>query len=104
MWINLLRTHVKVKGIRQVAVELGVSKSMISLLCNDKYPASTANIEARIRKVYGNNGLIECPILGQISAARCAETWGRAKAIGNRASNPETIRLYHRCRQCGTRK
>lgn len=104
MWIELLKKEIKIKGASRVACELGVSKSTISLVCNGKYPAGMGKIEERIRKIYSNNGMIECPVLGPVSPADCAENWQRAKAIGNRASNPQTIKLYHQCRRCGIRQ
>lgn len=104
MWIEILKKEVQARGVNKVAIELGVSKSTISLVCNGKYPAGMGKIEERIKKIYSNDGMIECPELGQVSPADCAGNWQRAKAIGNRASNPQTIRLYHQCRQCDIRQ
>ncbi len=103
MWIDILKREVKARGLSCVATELGVSKSTVSLVCNGKYPGSTARIEERIRKIFGMNGHVACPVQGEISPARCADTRRRAQAIGMKASNPETLRLYRACLGCSVR-
>jgi len=104
MWIEILKRHVAAKGLGQVAHELGISKSTVSLVCNDKYPGSAEKIVERIRKIYGQDGNIVCAILGPISPAKCADTWNRARRIGMKAGNPETLRLYKSCLSCAVRR
>lgn len=103
MWIEILKRQVEARGLKCVAAELGVSKSTVSLVCNGKYPGGTARIEERIMKIFGTKGHVACPIQGEISPARCAETRRRAQAIGMKASNPETLRLYKTCLGCSVR-
>ncbi len=100
--IEILKKEIEIKGIKQVASELGVSTSSINLLIADKYPGSLENMEKRIKKIYGNGG-IECPVLGKITATKCAEKWNLAKKIGMKAGNPETLRLYMTCLNCPLR-
>ena len=104
MWIDILRKEVAAKGPRQVALELGISRSSIDLACQGKYPASTVKIEDRVKKIYGHNGGITCPALGEITPNTCAEKWNLAKKIGMMAGNPETLRLYKTCMNCSVRK
>jgi len=104
MWIDILRKEVTVKGPRQVAHELGVSRATIDLVLQGKYRASTKRIEERIKAIYGHNGQVMCSVLGEISPLRCAETWNKAKKIGMRAGNPETLRLYKTCLNCSVRR
>lgn len=104
MWIEILKRQVDQKGPRQVAKELGVSRSTIDLVCQDKYQASTDKIIERVKSIYGNNGHVLCPVLGEISPNLCAEKWTLAKKIGMRAGNPDTLRLYKTCLNCGIRK
>lgn len=105
MWIDILRREVQAKGPKQVAKELGVSRSAVDMVCQGKYRASTARIEQRVRKIYGNdNGWIACPILGSISPNTCSEKWNLAKKIGMRAGNPETLKLYKTCIHCSIRR
>ena len=103
VWIEILKKEVETRGLRQISHELGLSKSTVSLVCSGRYPGGTGRVEERIKKMYGNNGQIDCPVLGIISPAKCAETWHRAKLIGMRAGNPETLRLYNACRTCTVR-
>jgi hypothetical protein len=67
-----------------------------------KYPASTDKIEHRVIAIYGHAGNVCCQVLGEISPARCADNWERAKVI-KLAGNPATIRLYMACRKCSLR-
>lgn len=104
MWIEILRREVAAKGPKRVALELGVSRSTVDLVVQGKYSASTRRIESRVERIYGKNGLIECPVKGSLTPLECAENFRRAKAIGMRAGNPETLRLYRACAECGTRR
>ncbi len=103
MWIEILRREVAAKGPKQVAAELGVSRTAIDLLCNNKYPGNTKKMEARVKAIYGKEGKIACPVLGTIDPLRCAETWRRAQAIGMKAGNPDTLKLYNACQSCSVR-
>ncbi len=104
MWIEMLRQQVADKGARQVAKELGVSHTTLSLVVNGKYGAGTKKIEARVAAIYGTaSGLVDCPVRGEMGPALCAENWQRAKLIGMKAGNPETLRLYKTCLKCPVR-
>lgn len=103
MWFELLKKDIEVKGVSAVAKKLGLSKATISLVCNDKYPADKKKIEERIRKTYGGTK-IRCPVLEVITLAQCLETRHRAKLIGMKAGNPETLRLYKACHTCKKRE
>lgn len=104
MWLDILRKEVAAKGPRQVAVELGISRSAVDLVCQGKYAASTQKIEERVQRIYGNNGGIQCPVLGEITPNICAGKWNLAKKIGMMAGNPETLRLYKTCMRCSVRR
>lgn len=104
MWIEILRRQVEQKGGRKVAHELGIGRSTVSLLCKGAYPGSTKRMEERIEAIYGKDGKIDCLILGGIDPSKCADAWGKAKKIGMKASNPETLRLYKMCMRCTVRR
>lgn len=104
MWIEILKKEVQAKGPKQVAKELGVSRPTIDLVCQGKYPASTKKVMERVQAIYGRNGLVCCPQLGDISPNLCAEKWNLAKKIGMKAGNPETLRLYKTCLKCSIRR
>lgn len=101
-WLSLLRDQVAVKGLPAVAKDLGVAKSTVCMVVGDKYPASTTRIEARVLAVYGG-ATVACPVLGGIDAAVCAGNQARARRIGLRAGNPETLRLFKQCSNCPVR-
>jgi DNA-binding transcriptional regulator YdaS (Cro superfamily) len=104
MWIEILKKEVAARGAKQVARELGVSRTTVDLVCHGKYPGSTRRVEERISAIYGANGKVSCSVLGEISPARCVEAWQRAKLIGMKAGNPETLRLYKACLNCTIRR
>lgn len=103
-WLEILRRQAEANGRSTVARELGVSASTISLVLADKYPASTDSIEARVMAIYGRDGLILCPELGEVTPATCVGCWERAHKIGVRCGNPATIRLHKACMKCDLRK
>lgn len=99
---SLLQRHIDMKSRSQVAVELGISPTTISLVLFDKYGASTAAIEKKILGIYGEDGKVSCPVLGKILPKQCIDNYQRAGKI-TAAGNPATIRLYIACRKCDFR-
>lgn len=99
-WLNILKKEVDNRGAIQVAKELGISRSSVDLLIRGQYNADPSRMIKKISAIYGNNGSVACPVLGRLSPNRCAETWDRSKKIGNKAGNPETLRLYKACGVC----
>lgn len=101
-WLDILRDRVAALGLVAVAKDLGTAKSTVSMVVNGKYPARTDKIEAKVFAVYGGQ-TVACPVLGGIDAAACAANQDRAKRIGLRAGNPETLRLFKTCSNCPVR-
>lgn len=99
-WKEILREAVEARGAAEVARELGISKTTISLVLSGKYGAATDRIEEKVTRIYAAAG-VDCPILGQIEPGRCADIRERARKIGLKAGNPETLRLYKTCFKCG---
>lgn len=102
-WIEIIKQQVTDKGPSQVARELGIAPSTISLVCAGKYNASTERIAKRVQKIYGKGGQVECPVLGIIKPELCADTWNKAKKLYMLVSNPEKLKLYHKCIKCPIR-
>ncbi len=102
-WIEILKQQVKDKGPRQVARELGVSHSTLSLVASGKYNASTEKIEKRVSNIYGKDGVVDCPILGRIEPVDCAGHWEKAKKLHRLVSNPDKLKLYYHCIKCPVR-
>lgn len=100
MWIDVLRKEIALKGCKAVAQELGYARSTVALLASDKYPGGTAKARARVEAVYGVDGPVVCASLGRITVSQCRTTWQKARIIGMRASNPDTLRLYKACMKC----
>ena len=98
----ILCRHAEMKGRKAVISELGISSTTLSQVLGDKYGAATNAIEARIMKIYGNDGLVNCPHLGRIEPGQCAENFQRSQR-NMAAGNPATIRLYLACRKCDFR-
>lgn len=103
-WLEIMKHAVRQSSQGQVAKELGVSKAMVSLVLHGKYKADTAQIQTKIKKIYGSGGVVRCPVMGSISPEKCADTHEKAKKIGFRAGNPETLRFYKQCRECEIRR
>ena len=101
-WVEVLAAAVKTRGSKQVCKELGYSPATISTVLKGTYAANTQEVERRVVAIYGGQGII-CPVLGTLEAARCAENFERAKKVGTRVSNPDTIRLHYNCLKCPVR-
>jgi len=101
-WLAILRDQIAAKGLPTVARELGVAKSTVCMVAKETYPASTKRIEGRVLAVYGG-ATVACPVIGPIDAAACAAHQERARRIGLRAGNPETLRLFKTCANCPVR-
>ena len=75
-WIALLRgERAKGKTIAAIAREVGMKRPTLSLLLNDKYPASLARVTAKYEGavLMRYRGQIACPHLGRgIGADECA--------------------------------
>ena len=69
MWMKLLTEAVARSNKTKVALELGVSRTTISLVMSGNYPASTDKIAERVLNTYGR---VVCPFLGvEITLAEC---------------------------------
>ena len=102
-WIEILKKEVAAKGPKVVAQELGINRTTVDLVSQGKYQASTEKVMERVRKVYGHDGNVLCPVLNVITPMDCADKWNKAKKIGMKASNPETLKLYKTCLNCSVR-
>ena len=98
-WLRILQKHVDQKGSQVVIRELDISSATLSLVLRSKYQASTERIEQKVMAIYGADGKVNCPVLGQIEPSRCIDNFKRAQTI-RMPGNPATIRLYMACRRC----
>lgn len=94
MWLTLLTDAVNKSSRQAVADELGVSRTTISLVLNDNYPASTDKIEEKVLNFYGR---LECPHTGEsISINQCKANHLSAPPT----SSPRAMRLWRACQSC----
>lgn len=99
-WIALLRTErARGKSIAEIAREIGMKRTSLSLLINGKYPASlekvTAKFEATVFMRY--RAQVACPHLGRgIGAAECALYASAPMTM----SSPSKLRHWRACQRC----
>jgi hypothetical protein len=93
--ITLLRQKCDETSQADVARALGYNASTINMVLKGTYPGSTDNVLQRVIEVYGGIS-VNCPILGDIPLARCAEE--RKKPFA--ATSQQRIELYRACKTC----
>jgi len=103
IWLQILKAQAEQKGRPAVQRELAISSATLSLVLAGKYGAKTDAIEARVMVIYGDEGKVNCPLLGKIEPSKCVDNWQRAQKTKS-AGNPTTIRLLLACRKCDLRK
>ncbi len=93
-WRVLLERAVDTTSIQAVADRLDVSRTTLSLVRADKYPARPDKIAARVMDVLGR---VECPYLGvEITRAQCREFHGGRAPT----SSPREMRHWRACQGC----
>jgi len=93
-WLTLLRAKVAASSNQAVADELDVSRTTISLVLADKYPAKTDKIAAKVTGLYAR---ITCPHTGiEITHATCRTT----STAGTPTSSPQAMRQWRACQSC----
>jgi hypothetical protein len=92
-WMALLREQVAARSITAVALDLGVSRTAVSLVLAGKYTARTDKMAARILDVFSR---VRCPYSGgMISPAECGQRSG-AMPMGS----PGALRWWRMCQNC----
>lgn len=91
-WITILAEQARVLGQEEVSKRLGISKTVVSQLINDKYPGDMSRMQKLVEGAFMEH-LVECPILGAIPLHQCDKHQGNKST-----SNPIRLRLYRACR------
>jgi predicted transcriptional regulator len=90
-WRVLLERAVEATNKQAVADRLGVTRTAVSLVCSDKYPAKTDKFAARVMDVLGRE---QCPYLCiEITREQCREFHNRRAPI----SSPREMRHWRAC-------
>lgn len=93
-WLTILKQSVEATSMTAVASKLEVSRTTISLVLADKYPAKTDKIAAKVLDAYAR---ITCPHTGvEITHAEC-------RALSTSAvptSSPQAMRHWRACQSC----
>lgn len=91
-WKKVLTEQAREHGQEAIGKELGVSKTVISQLINNKYPGDLERMQKLVEGAYLNRTVM-CPILGEIPLHQCDKHQGNTST-----SNPIKLRLYRVCR------
>ncbi|MFM4963760.1 transcriptional regulator [Aeromonas bivalvium] len=94
-WLEVLQAEVAASSLAVVADKLGISRTTISQVCNEKYPGDMARVQ---KLVEGNlmGHKVTCPILGEIPVHQCLAHQRRSPSeVG---SSPMDIKLWKACR------
>lgn len=93
-WRVLLDRAVEDSNIQAVADRLDLSRTTLSLVVNDKYPARIDKVAARVMDVLGRVG---CPYLGvEITREQCREF----HTLRAPTSSPREMRHWRACQGC----
>lgn len=93
-WMDLLISAVEASNKAQVAENLGVSRTTVSLVVDGKYPAKTDRIAAKVIELYGR---VTCPHLGvEISLSEC-KTYHTGQVP---TSSPRAMKHWRACQTC----
>lgn len=92
-WLAALQQAVKSGSLAEVAKRLGVSKTLVSQVCNQKYPGDLGRVQKLVEGAYLSHTVM-CPILGEIRQDQCLAHQARR----NVSSNPLYIQVYKACR------
>jgi len=93
-WLTLLTEAVAATNITAVAVKLDVSRTTISLVLANKYPARTDKIEERVLDTYARHTCTHTGV--EITHAECRRT----SASDVPTSSPQAMRQWRACKGC----
>lgn len=94
-WLEVLQAEVEASSLAVVADKIGLSRTTISQVCNQKYPGDLARVQTLVEGNLMGHKVI-CPILGEIPVHQCLAHQRRgANEVG---SSPMDIKLWKACR------
>lgn len=96
-WFALLKTQIKAKTAQAVAVELGYSKTALSLIMNGKYVGKTDRVRDAVMNRYA---FVECPHRVQTIAMYDCISLAHSPAPTH---NPIKMQQWRACQSCPKR-
>ena len=94
-WLEVLQAEVAASSLAVVADKLGLSRTLISQVCNQKYPGDLGRVQKLVEGTLMGHTVI-CPIMGEIPVHQCLAYQRRGpKEVGN---SPVDIKLWKACR------
>ena len=93
---ELLQQMVEKLGLAEVSAAIGYTKGAVCHVMRGTYKGRADRILAAVEEKFSQR-LVECPVLGQISLARCTEE----KARPFSAANTIRVALARTCPRCG---
>ena len=91
--LERLKQAVADSSVGAVAKRIGVSRTAVSLIVHDKYPANPKNVYEAFERAYGG---VTCPHLGsELTRAQCREYANKA-----RPSNQLGLAHWRACQNC----
>lgn len=94
LFVSLLAREVEQSNRAHVGERLGISRTAVSLVLVNRYPASTTNVERRVMDVLGR---IDCVALGEVITAEQCQT-NRDKPAPTH--NPHAMQHWRACQHC----
>lgn len=92
---ELLQSMVEKLGLDEVANRIGKSKSAVCHVAHGTYKGKPDRILAAVEEKFSQRS-VECPVLGNITLARCTEEKSRPFA----ATNSIRVMLARTCPKC----
>ncbi len=95
-WLQMLADAVEAdpRGKAGIAERLDVSRTAISLVLDNKYPAKTDRIEAKVIAILSR---VDCPFMGEsITRSQCTDFANRAAPT----NSPREMRHWRTCQTC----
>lgn len=93
--------HVEKHGVSSTARLIGCNKSTISQISKNKYPGKSKKYVDLLWTKAGDETIVECPVLGEISGLGCREKQEWVKTLSQPATgNRSSIQLYKQCPTC----
>lgn len=92
-WLVVLREECERTSLKRLAGRIGLSPTTVHQVLKGNYKGNLHRIEQRVRGELMHK-VVECPVLGEISARKCLDWQARPFA----ATNPTRVAVWKACR------